>query len=80
MSVTMGIPVTTRRMNTPSLHLIIHFGWVSGEWTTHVEDTPKMSRSYARIGYARVSTADWTGHSIRLTSLVIAGCRLSSCV
>ena len=27
-------------------------------WTVHVEGTPKMNSSPARIGYARVSTAD----------------------
>ena len=45
-------------MNTPCPHFLVHFGWFPGEWTAHVNGTPKMNSSSARIGYARVSTAD----------------------
>ena len=58
MSVMMGIPTRTRRVNTPGPFLGVHFGWVPGKCTVQVKGTPKMNSSAARIGYARVSTAD----------------------
>ena len=58
MSVMMSIPKRTRRVNTLCPLWGDHFGWFPGKWTVHVEGTPKMNGSAARIGYARVSTAD----------------------
>ena len=54
----MGIPIMTVRMNTPCALFGVHFGWVPGKCTVHVQGTPKMNSSAARIGYARVSAAD----------------------
>ena len=58
MSVMMGIPTRTRRGNTQEPLLGVHFGWFPGKCTVQVNGTPKMNSSAARIGYARVSTAD----------------------
>ena len=58
MSVMMGLPVTTERMNTPCPRFPVHFGWFRGYCTDRVKGTPKMNSSSARIGYARISTAD----------------------
>ena len=58
MSVTLGILTATPRMNTPQPRFGVHFEWFANSWTVLAGGTPKMNTSPARIGYARVSTAD----------------------